>query len=93
MSDETEVQIEQDGEYTRFRMNIQRGEGVDRRGDVTVEMVRETAHDSTATVEYSNRSQKIRVDNEAFSEFVFETDRAVTLLENRLGLTGGDGDA
>lgn len=90
MADETDFQIEQDGEYTRFRMNVQRGEGVDRRGDVSVEMIREREPASTAKIKFEDGEQKTLVDNETFAEFVFETRRAVKLLEDRLGIEDGE---
>lgn len=79
--------VQSDGEYTRFRMNIQRGEGVDRRGDVSIELVREK-DGGGETVQYENKS--VEVDHSAFTEFAFETDRSVKLLEDRLGLSKGE---
>jgi len=42
--------------YTRFRMNIQRGDGPDRRGDVTVELSQ--SHDEAEPHETQEQFEK-----------------------------------
>lgn len=79
-------------EYTRLSMNIQRGEGVDRRGDVSVEIQRERnpSNETETAIEIDGETFPAPVNDEAFAEFYHETSRAVKLLEKRLGL--GDGE-
>lgn len=79
------------GEYVRYRMQIQRGDGPDRRGKVEVEMQREHPEarqdrDAEEVVLPDGRTIAAQVDNAAFASFFHETDRALTLLEERLGL-------
>lgn len=82
---------EQDGAYTRYSAKIQRGDGVDRRGDIQVEMVREHPEslvDTTRhTVELPNgREVKFDADDRAFAEFYFSLQRAEGVLTETLGL-------
>lgn len=79
------------GEYTRYRMQIQRGDGPDRRGKVEVEIQREhpeaRANLDAQQVELPNgETTEALVGSAAFSEFLFEVDRATHLLEQQLGL-------
>jgi hypothetical protein len=85
-------------EYTKVRMQAQRGDGPDRRGKVEVEMLREVEGQNedgdnpnrrTTTVAVGpdgNIPAAATVDDSVFAEFHYETERAVALLEDRLGL-------
>lgn len=79
-------------EYVKFEMKVQRGDGPDRRGDVRVELQREIDDvDRTEKLMVSRPDgEDVRVEtnphHSAFGEFVYETERAVDLLCNRLGL-------
>lgn len=78
-----------DGEFTRYRIQIQRGDGPDRRGKVEVEIQREVDPDGTTKTATLPNGEKAEYDsqNSAFAEFYYESERAVTLLEDRLGLS------
>lgn len=88
---------EPDGEYTRMKANIQLGDGIDRRGDVTVEIVRSV--DSSGA---RRRKREVvlpdgdtitaRTSDEVFAEFYFEAARATEVLRERLGLDRDDDD-
>lgn len=92
-------------EFVRFRINIQRGDGPDRRADVTVESVRQVSPDSSAhrtDVEVllpdgeTMVVEDVPVESEAFASWYFEVQRADLALRDRLGLAGEaepDGDA
>jgi hypothetical protein len=91
MTDDDRFNIETDGEYTRFRISAKRGDGPDQRGKVETELVRKRAEARIdrreVEVELPDGTTKtITVDDAPFAEFIFEADRAVTMLENRLGL-------
>jgi len=82
-----------DGAYTRHRTKIQRGDGVDNRGETVVETVRPVSdhrvdkEKETETVELpGGATTEVVIDSEPFAEHVFEVDRAVQLLEHELGL-------
>lgn len=82
-----------DGEYTRFKAKIQRGDGIDRRGDVEVEVVRERSEVRVDLDEIEHEiaddvSVTTLADHGPFAEFSFELERAVRLLEDQLGLDG-----
>lgn len=105
----TEIpEVEQTDEYTRLSMTIQRGDGIDRRGDVTVDIKRDRPPRAQRTNESviiptepnsrdgspaTNRSQSVTVDHETFAEFYHEVQRATHLLEQRLGLLDDDDGA
>lgn len=80
---------EHDTEYTKHRIQVQRGDGPDRRGKVETEIVRER-HDKTGKpvdVELPNgETVTVTPHSEAFGELVLESERAVAVLEERLGL-------
>lgn len=86
------------GEYTRFRTNIQLGDGPDQRGDMTVEIVRvideETPRRETHAVTHEGPIETALTDAH-FAEFALEVGRATDLLKNELGLTDEEvsGDA
>lgn len=88
MSDEApDPDVQMDGEYTRYRMSVQRGDGPDRRGKVEVEMVREREPSrESQTVDVGGREVTTQMEDSAFAEFLLESDRSVRLLEERLGL-------
>lgn len=82
-------------EYTRFQMTIQRGDGIDRRGDVTVEIQRErnpgdereTPVDlSLTSKEFDDDAVETTVNDAHFAEFYHEAVRATRVLEEQLGL-------
>jgi len=83
-------------EYTKLRMQAQRGDGPDRRGKVEVEMLREDdepTEDRTVSVGVGPDGDipaAATVDDSVFAEFHYETERAVALLEDRLGLDDDD---
>lgn len=81
-------------EITRFKMNIQRGEGVDRRGDITVETVRERDRGANGTEREvtlpSGETVTVETHDDAFAEFYFEAERAKRVLIQTLGLTDAD---
>jgi len=87
-------------EVTRYRANIQRGDGPDQRGDVTVEMVREKDSDPETRDVRLDRSGVdleagedglVGIDDAPYAEFVYELDRAVAALETALDLDEDDG--
>lgn len=82
-----------EGEYTRFRANIQLGDGPDRRGDVTIEIVREREEVASQTPREVELPSGERIQTEtmdaAFAEFYIELDRASTTLRETLGLPPG----
>lgn len=85
------------GEFTRFRANIQLGDGPDQRGDVTVEVVREPSEDRhvrPVTIPTGDDTADIEVesfaDDEAFAEFYREISRARRTLAEQLGLPEED---
>lgn len=96
MTDEDGSEVE---EYTRFRANIQLGDGPDQRGDVTVEMQREATDDR---VEREVRVPSSQADRDAevlttakcndaqFAEFYNELMRGRAALSDALGLEHGD---
>lgn len=85
------MSTEPNGEYTRLKANIQLGDGIDRRGEVTVEVVR-----SVDTTSDTRRSRSVvlpdgttfgtKTTDEVFAEFYFECVRATEALRERLGL-------
>lgn len=84
-----------ESEFVRFQSKIQLGEGVDRRGDVTVEMLRErpslgrrTQHQDVELP--SGETVTITTDDEAFAEFYFELQRTRDVLRRTLGLDRDD---
>lgn len=92
------------GEFTRLKMKMQLGDGPDRRGEITVETVRERDEDSPLTemgmenVPIGIRDgevdlvdvEGVPVDHATFAEFMLETQRARALLRKRLGLDDED---
>lgn len=83
---------EETTEYTKFETKIQLGDGVDRRGDVRVEMVRERPRGGSAGVTQravtvpGGEEVTITTDDKAFAEFYFEAGRAAGVLREKLGL-------
>lgn len=81
---------EEDGEYTRFKAKIQLGDGIDRRGDTTVEIARSPRPESSVTTSVSvgrgEEEVETTVDHKAFAEFALEVDRATELLRSTLQL-------
>jgi len=80
-----------DGEYTRMQADIQLGDGIDRRGEVTVEVVRSvnTSSDSRRTRSVmlpDGNTISAHTTDEVFAEFYFEACRATEILRERLGL-------
>jgi len=84
-----------DGEHTRYRAKVQLGDGPDRRGDVTVEMVREPSGDrnerhviipEAVTDEASAMDVQAPCNDADFAEFYHELERASTALRDVLGL-------
>ena len=90
------MSTEPNGEYTRLKANIQLGDGIDRRGEVTVEVVRsvDTASDgrrSRSVVLPDGTTFGTKTTDEVFAEFYFECVRATEALHERLGLDEDDG--
>lgn len=84
------------GPYTRFRGKLQLGEDVNRRGDISVEIVREfdptKLEDMTIeTPEGTTVAADVPRDHRAFAEFYAELERADRLLRERLGMEVDDG--
>lgn len=79
---------ENETEYTRLKANFQRGEGVDRRGDVTIEIVRERDEDAPPReIELPDgETVEVACDDATFAEFYFEAQRAESVLIETLGL-------
>lgn len=79
-----------DVEMTRLSCTIQLGDGIDRRGDVTVEVTRELGprmDRREREVELPDGSTTtVTADDQTFGEFVLETGRATELLRDRLRL-------
>lgn len=96
-----------DGEYTRFRANIQLGDGIDQRGDVTVELVREPNENrnerETGIPLTDSEREHINLDgrdmevvdtpcnDREFAEFYNELQRASNALRDALNLPDPDG--
>lgn len=82
-----------ESEYTRFQSKIQLGDGVDRRGDIQVEIVRERAPPSELTAREvtlpSGETVAVGTDDTAFAEFYFEVQRKTDVLREQLGLDDG----
>lgn len=90
---------EPSGEYTRFRANIQLGDGPDQRGDVTVEMVREPGEDraeryvaipEAATEQAPAMDVPAQMNDAHFAEFYHELQRGRRALREALGLPDDD---
>jgi hypothetical protein len=86
------------GEYTRLRADIQLGDGIDRRGEVTIEVVRaidtESEKRRTRSVVLPDESTlQTETSDEVFAEFYFECGRATRALQERLGLRHAGDDA
>jgi hypothetical protein len=88
-------------EMTRFRCNVQLGNGPDQRGDVTVEMVREPNDDrnerhvivpEAVTDEASTMNVEAPCNDADFAEFYHELERASTALRDVLGLDDDGGE-
>jgi KaiC/GvpD/RAD55 family RecA-like ATPase len=84
------------GEYNRYRLKLQRGDGPDRRGDVAVEVVREVDPDRDLKRSHEvelpdGNTVRVATDDEAFAEFYMEARRAEGVLLDRLGLDRDDG--
>jgi hypothetical protein len=85
------------GEYTRLRADIQLGDGIDRRGEVTIEVVRSIDGESDerrsrSVVLPDESTLQTETSDEVFAEFYFECGRATRALQERLGLHHDDGD-
>lgn len=90
---------EQDPFALRFRINIQRGDGPDRRGDVTIER-RWTREELDEMDDPEDRmdvmvpdptgkyieSEEVTLNTAAFAEWYMAVKRGVTALESRLHL-------
>ena len=82
------------GEYTRFKAKIQLGDGPDRRGEVTVETVRERTEDDTLTVQNIDMpgngngdvTGEVSVNHDNFGEWYLELSRARRALVEQLDL-------
>jgi len=88
-------------EFTRFRANIQLGDGPDQRGDITVEMVREPALDReerSVVMPESNTDEAPAMDvtapanDQDFAEFYHELMRGRRALREALGLDSDEED-
>lgn len=80
---------EPDTEYTRIRAKMQMGNGIDQRGEVTVETVREVEEDrTTTTVELPDGTVvgDVPINNRAFAEFYHELERSGQALKDKLGI-------
>jgi len=85
------------GEYTRLRADIQLGDGIDRRGEVTIEVVRSIDSESDerrsrSVVLPDESTLQTETSDEVFAEFYFECGRATRALQERLGLHHDDDD-
>lgn len=98
MSDE-EV-YEEDGEFTRLRAKVQIGDGVDQRGEVSVERsskqdedgrgYEKTTKEVTLPEEMGGDTVEIQANNELFAEFYYELTRSTKALRQELGLPDED---
>jgi len=88
-------------EFTRFKANIQLGDGPDQRGDITVEMVREPGEEReerSVVMPESNTDEAPSMDvtapaNDAdFAEFYHELMRGRRALREALGLDAEEDD-
>lgn len=86
-------------EFTRFRANIQLGDGPDRRGDITVEMVREVGTERPTRSIHTPEAVTDSVpavdvsapcNDQQFAEFYHELMRGGSALREALGLNEDD---